>query len=369
MGSGKMRVVIAGGGPGGAASAIALARLGLHATVLEASAGPAAKAGECLPPNVNPLLHELGLANRLRRDGHFPSYGNRSVWGTATPVESDFLFGVHGEGWHLDRRRFESLLAEIAREHGTDWRCGHRLEDCCWRDRSWELRVRTDRGFDVLSADFVIDATGRAARVARRQGARRVRYDRLVGVATVLQSDGAGITDSFTLVEAVASGWWYSAPLADAGLTVVYMTDGDLLERTAVDPAGWQVLLRKAEQTRSRVCRGGYRLVEPPRVVPADTSRIVPAVGVCWLAVGDAAAAYDPLSSYGIGSALGTGYYAAEAITEAAAGRPGAAAYGALIDRAFDGYLARYREQYALERRWPTEPFWRRRQLPSAGAS
>lgn len=366
MVSRKTSVVIVGGGPGGAASAIALTRLGLDATVLEAGEGPAAKVGECLPPNVNPLLHELGLADRLREDGHLPSYGNRSIWGTAAPVERDFLFGVHGEGWHLDRRRFESLLAEVAREHGADWRYGNRVEDCCRRDGAWELRVRTDRGFHVLSADFVIDASGRAARVARRQGARRVRYDRLVGVAAVLQSDGAGIADAFTLIEAVASGWWYSAPVPKRELIVVHLTDSDLLNRNAVDPAGWQLLLGKTEQTLSRVGRGGYHLVEAPRVVPADTSRLVPAVGLGWLAVGDAAAAYDPLSSYGICSALGTGYNSAEAIAEVVAGRPGAAAYGSLIDRTFDGYLAEYRKQYALERRWPTEPFWSRRQRPSA---
>jgi flavin-dependent dehydrogenase len=368
MGSGKTRVVIVGGGPGGAASAIALAKLGVDAVVLEASAGPAAKVGECLPPNVNPILHELGLADGLRRGGHLRSYGNRSAWGTAAPVERDFLFGVHGPGWHLDRRRFESLLAETARAYGADWRYGHRLEDCRTRDGAWELHVRTDRGPSVLSSDFVIDATGRAARVARRQGARRVRYDKLVGVAAVLQSEGASVADSFTLVEAVASGWWYSAPLPAARLTVVYMTDGDLLRGVAADPAGWRALLAEAEETLGRVGRGGYRLAAPPRVVPADTSRVVPAAGKGWLAVGDAAAAYDPLSSYGISSALGAGYYAAQAVAEAAAGGPGEAAYGLLIDRTFSRFLAGCREQYALEGRWAAEPFWcRRRTLPVQG--
>src|SRR5947209_5393150 len=104
MSTAGTRVVVAGGGPAGAAAATALARGGTSVVVLEANPVPGAKVGECLPPGANRLLAELGVADRFLRDGHLPSHGNRSVWGSPVPTERDFLFGTDGTGWHIDRR-------------------------------------------------------------------------------------------------------------------------------------------------------------------------------------------------------------------------------------------------------------------------
>lgn len=49
-------VVIVGGGPAGAAIALALANAGVSTTVVEAHSAPRMKIGECLPPTINPLL-------------------------------------------------------------------------------------------------------------------------------------------------------------------------------------------------------------------------------------------------------------------------------------------------------------------------
>src|SRR5215510_16571286 len=103
-------VVIVGGGPAGAASALALARRGLSPIVLEAHSATQIKVGECLPPTINPLLDHFGLTERLRRRGNLPSYGNRFIWGSNSIAERDFIFGTTGAGWRLDRSTFEDEL-------------------------------------------------------------------------------------------------------------------------------------------------------------------------------------------------------------------------------------------------------------------
>jgi flavin-dependent dehydrogenase len=176
---------------------------------------------------------------------------------------------------------------------------------------------------------------------------------------------GEGIKESFTLVEAVRSGWWYSARLPDEKLMVVYFTDGDLLDRTALKTSGWFALLQQTEHTIHRVLHGGYTSLSHPQVLAAHGARLDVVAGERWLAVGDAATAYDPLSSYGISSALGSGFYAASAITDFLAGDHNALpAYRRIIEQAYAQYLIVHHDYYALERRWPNDLFWRRRHEP-----
>lgn len=352
-----------GGGPCGAAAAIALARRGIKSLVLESRSAAGFKVGECLPPSSGPVLEWLGVAGLMQSDGHLPSYGNRSVWGGGAPDERDFIFGTQGHGWQLDRAKFEATLAAKATEEGADWRYGSRLIKCSRRGRSFELSVLTPSGPQAIEADFLIDATGRSSRVARGLGARRVRYDRLIGAALLFASaEGGGIRENVTLVEAAPKGWWYSARLPGGKLMAAYMTDSDLAGREPRGVDGWLALLGETEHTSRRVSEGGYSPVSGPHVLQANSSRLDSVFGERWLAAGDAASAFDPLSSYGISSAMGGGYHAAAAAADFIAGSADALpTYERIVFNAYAQYLLAHYGYYSLERRWPNETFWRRR--------
>ncbi len=352
-------VVIVGGGPAGASVALELARRGLSPVVIEAQPAARLKVGESLPPNVNPLLDHFGLTERLRQRGNLPSHGNRFVWGSDSIRERDFIFGTNGDGWRLDRRTFEEELMRAAVEAGVDWRYDRRLTSCERNRDGWMVSVKSPDGVETYHTRFVVDASGREAHLARSVGAQRVTYDRLIGLAFYFDraSDKTGTDDSFTLVEAGSSGWWYSSRLPGGKLIAVYMTDGDLLDRRA----GWPELLNKAKHTAERVSE--YDSVNTsPRILPAHSVRLTRVAGEGWLAVGDAAIAFDPLASHGISMAMSSGFHAATAIAGYLDGNTHSLQpYERIIDASFARYLLMRHETYLTERRWPHEPFWQRR--------
>ncbi len=204
----------------------------------------------------------------------------------------------------------------------------------------------------MAAAPFVVDASGRRAVFARRHGARLVTEDRLVAAVAVF-AQCAGDQDTTTIVEAVEAGWWYTSAIPGSRRVVALLTDGDLL------PIG----IRRAERFTELVATTHHvaSLVdgqpEPPRLVAAGSGYLDRPAGDGWLAVGDAAACFDPLSSQGILTAVLMGGVVVEGIAEP------------------DGYVARYRAivdhyraerlaVYALEQRWPDSQFWSRRHAP-----
>lgn len=166
--------MVVGGGPAGAATAITLTGLGVRTVVLEAAPGPRWKPGESLPPSINPILIRLGLREAVRRAA-LPSYGTSSRWGAPELIERDFVFGAGGDGWRIDRSVLESELAQAAQRAGVEWHWGTRVTDCVRAaPHGWTLRVRTAEGLATWTARVVVDASGRAARVARLLRVRRV---------------------------------------------------------------------------------------------------------------------------------------------------------------------------------------------------
>lgn len=357
-------VAVVGGGPAGAAAAVGLAKHGAQAVVLDSGDGWEKKVGECLPPLVNPLLAMLGIADRLDLDGHLRSHAVLSAWGSSEIAERDFLFSSSGSGWHLDRSVFESRLATAALEAGAEWQVGVRVTEVQHNDSRWTVSGQSPRGRFSFKTDYLIDATGRRAIVARRLGIRRAYYDRLVGIAAILPcthpNPSAGL---FSLVEAAPDGWWYSAPLPNGQLSVVYLTDADLSgSRSARSIGGWRNLLFSTQHTRRRVEAANFAAPSWLQVVTAATSRLYGYVGDGWTAVGDSAATFDPISSHGIYSALAGGYQAGRAVARTLTGKSGALhEYTADMDRAFGEYLVRRADHYAVERRWSSNLFWLRR--------
>ena len=231
---------------------------------------------------------------------------------------------------------------------------------CAWDGSAgWTLNAQDGAGPLVRHADFLIDATGRSASPISRLGGGRVVYDRLVGLVAL--ADGQCGADRRTMIEATDGGWWYSVPLPDGRCVAAFMTDADLLPRTAAARAGcWQAQLRSAPHTATRLALAAG--AGAPRVISACTSRRLRLAGPGWAAAGEAALCFDPLSQQGVTWALCSGIECARAVTAVLGGRTSALeAYARRVAVVFDRYLRTRAYYYGLERRWTDSAFWSRR--------
>ena len=152
-------------------------------------------------------------------------YGVQSAWGTGGLDSSSFLAHPLLNGWHLDRPRFDTMLTLAAEGAGARVFRRTCARDIEFRAGEWSVSAGELR----IYAGFLVDATGRRARLCQRMGIGRRQPDRLIGLPSRIESH--------------ALGWWYSASLPNGGAIAIFFTDSDICVRnrltasSGVDPA------------------------------------------------------------------------------------------------------------------------------------
>ncbi len=337
-------MIVVGGGPAGAAAAIALAERGLAVALFAHRRGANPLIGETVPPSIMRPLVRLGLWETFVAAGHRPSPGTVVIWGNAEPFESEFIVNPYGTGWHLDRERFDGMLLCAAQAAGAE--------------------VRLAAAADVeAQAPWIIDATGRASWLARRHGIRRHSLDRLVAL---VRFGSLECSDDRMFIEARSGGWWYAAALPRDRVIVAYFTDSDLLppDRTQA----WDCMLRETELVSGLTAAA--RNWSAVHIVAASSGCLSHFTGPGWMAIGDAALCYDPCSGQGLTKALQSALAAAEAIAAHQAGEPDAVdAFAEATAQEFRTFLNNRRANYRREQRWPDSAFWQRRHAAPAARS
>jgi flavin-dependent dehydrogenase len=310
-------ILIAGAGPAGCAAALEALARGWSVTLCEAA-------------RTGAPLH-LG---ETARPGEFKA-------GDAFRTESESFVSWSGPGigvaWsnpaaQIDKQTFVENLRQQAIRAGARYLPETRVLSLERTAGRW--RIETTSG--SINSEWIADATGRVAAIARKLGARRVAFDRLTAATVTYPPTGRPTQH---LVEAAENGWWYCANHPVLGTVGIYFTDNDLR-------------IDFGDALRQSRCAKEFlpaRRVGCPSILAAGTTMLSPVAGDGWFAVGDAAWSCDPLSSSGISNAFRSSSWAFE----------GAADYTKRVTEEFAAYMRSYQSVYASAGR--TGEFWRRR--------
>jgi flavin-dependent dehydrogenase len=288
-------VVVIGGGPAGSAAATACATRGLGVVLCEREPPGGDRPGETLHPGIEPLLGQLGIADRLASVVGARHTGIWIEWGGSRRFQA---FGGDAggpwRGFQVWRADFDRLLLLRARETGAAVRQPCAVTGVQMRDGEPHI-VTTEGG--PIATRMVIDATGMTRFLARALGlVSSARSPRLIARYGYARGE-CRLRDEAPALVGDASGWTWTAMVRPR---TYQWTRVSFAARIASD---WvpEELRGLPHLTRARGADVTWRLATQ-------------VAGAGWFSVGDAAATLDPTSSRGVLKAIMSGMMAAHLV-------------------------------------------------------
>ena len=352
-------VIIAGNGIAGLVVSLLLKRKGIpHLLLNRTTAKKQLALGETLPPSALPLLQSVGLLDLFESNSLHRTRGYHSAWGSRAITDHNFFFhSPFKHGLKINKQSLEQDLERLTAENILRF---EKMNAVHLDQKGVTVELQNDRGPMVLRGSCIVDATGRNRAVLKLLGIVNEEFDQLTAYSCHLpRLDHPKITHS-VFVESFEHGWGIVSRLSDEVQVMLLFSRRRVgIHAELKDYSCWPAILFGTAYLRD--------FLSPEadvRVVGGDagSSRAAQLAGKCWLAAGDAAIAFDPLSSHGITNAVYTAHRAAEAIALhlSDANEKHFREYASSLSSIFATYVATKDELYQRERRWPAAAFWTR---------
>lgn len=342
-----VEVIVVGAGPAGIATAATLARMGISTALIDDARTDVNRPGEGLAPAGVEALARLGWHFILNQtDTARPYLGVKSIWHATAPEFSDDMLKSPIQGMILDREIFDRRLLSRAVYEGVEHLPHVSITSVKMIEHGVLLEGSRDGHPWQGAAKFVVDATGKGARIARAFGVRRRRVTNQIATAISLPPASApNAHENWVLIEADSGGWWYGATGPDRRRHLAHFSAKPAATPTSnVDLAE---LLRRSRMMNCFVMPEEARSCDR-RQFDAGCSLLEVSCGQRWIAVGEAAAAFDPIASQGLTHAFGSARAAAGAVTRALTGHlDGFANYMHRTNLTMERHLLGLRDHYS----------------------
>ena len=317
-------VAIIGGGPSGSTCAALLAGAGQRVVLFEKERFPRFHIGESLLPHNVDLFRRLGVLEEMKTC-FVEKWGVKLFSGDGSVFHrirfEDALVPGYPMAFQVLRSRFDEMLLRNASTRGAEVLEGHTVVEAAASHRDGCRIVARGAGGDSVRvrARFLVDASGRDAFVASRQGLRvmlpRLRkaavYAHYRGVPRPTGREGGDITLIF-----LRNGWFWLIPLPDERTSVGLVTDGTVFKSSGLSPQ--ELLERSIERCpAARAQLAGAERTSDVHAASDYSYRCRRVAGDGYLLVGDAAAFIDPVFSTGVWLGMSSAQVAADALVPA----------------------------------------------------
>jgi FADH2-dependent halogenase len=346
----KHEVIIVGGGPAGAVSALYLLRAGVRPLIVEKERFPRYHIGESLTGEAGLSLRDLGLEPAMHASRSPVKYGvnvygpggKNSFW---VPVkkrdENNKLQSA--TTWQVRRSSFDQILLDAALARGAELlpcrAIAPLVDDTCVHG----IRIRTPQGAtEDLSAEVVVDASGQSTFLASTGAPTgekgRGNYDKQVAVFSQVVDAvrDPGEAAGNTLIFYQQKHYWaWFIPLDDEVVSVGVVVPGEYFNTQRLSRHDFlQQELRTLNPELSRRLPN-LTFVEDVYSASNYSYHIKQFTGKGFLCVGDSHRFIDPIFSFGVNFAMKEAQLAASAIGQYLAGA------GRDADNPFVEYQAR----------------------------
>jgi flavin-dependent dehydrogenase len=350
-------VIIVGKGISGLVLSVLLTRKGIDHLILNRTDKRREFAlAETLPPSTLALLETLNLRELFEESSFKKTFGYHSLWGTKQVVDTNFFFHhPYKYGLKLNKQKLLRNLTIKAKSNIIEF------------DKSFQLTlsegnvcVRTQQQNTPLeiNAKLIVDATGRNRAVLKQLNIESDYYDHLIASSCHLPKVKHDKLKHEVFVESFENGWGIVSALNEStNVITVFTKKGNTILPRLKEYENWKTALSETSILKDFLVDNLN-----PKVIGGDanSSKATKVTGSNWLALGDAAISFDPLSSHGISNALycaKTATVAIESFLESNSAFP-LEQYENTLHLIFDEYLKNKTKLYAAEKRWKGSAFW-----------
>lgn len=308
----KYDVVVVGAGPAGSAMAIRLRQLNYSVCLVDDIKDEKRKVGESIPGAVVRLLNTLGVSgieDLLRSDAYRSSPANMSAWSEDTWKYADGIENPEGGGWHILRNEFDAALRNRATKNKAYF-VKAKIGKITSIKEGYRLKFKS-KYVHSLEAKWVIDATGKSNSVSKQFGVTRKYFEEQMAAICWLKPDESNL-DETTKIKSVFNGWWYSSKLPDNSRVVVFHGLTKDVSNYIKNISQYLVDLNSINIIQKEVLK--QDILFGLKTTDAGVSISEKFIGDNWIAIGNAALTFDPLSSQGVFFAIYSAIKAAETI-------------------------------------------------------
>jgi 1H-pyrrole-2-carbonyl-[peptidyl-carrier protein] brominase len=331
----KTDVLIIGGGPGGSAMAMFLAREGIKPVILEQEQFPRFHIGESMTGEAAQVVRRLGLEAEMTKSKHPVKHGVK-VFGTTgvnswyVPVSSrDKEWNLSfSTTWQVRRSDFDTMMLKQAETRGATVMRGTATKALLAEDGAVRgVRVRWPDGkSEDIETQVVIDCSGQATFLANQRvtGPKYLgNYDKQVAffsqvTGTVRGSGASGeeFKDNTLIFYAKKFHWSWFIPLDDDVVSVGMVTPNEdfLAKKQTPEEFFRNELYDINPELRNRI--PNLNLVEKVHVIPNYSYQVRGFCGKGFICIGDAHRFIDPIFSFGLTVTMREAEFAAPIVRE-----------------------------------------------------